>query len=216
MNSKIKFICLIILIIIGCALSISLIEFRNKSISLMNQSELDLKKYTKIGDVKNLNRKIEFSKESTLPNTNDLTNQKNAHSDITTSIYVEVKERTKSKQKIRIYARIENTSWLNRIVVDGPDIGLLEQLIEQPKYEQINNMATFTKNQTMGVRGSVFWPKEIHLATADFEIPFPAKLNYEISTYFIENLLDKKNAKSVRDSIFLDANFINKLSIVNN
>ena len=216
MTIKIKFIILIILIVIGCALSISMIEFRNKSILLMKQSELDLKKYTKIGDANNLNRKVEFPREATLSNTNGSTSQKNAHSDISTSIYMEVKERTGNKQKIRMYARIHNTSWLNRIVVNGPDIVLLEQFIEQPTSEQIKKMTALTKNQTMGVRGAVFWPREIHLATADFELPFPANLNYEVVTIFFENLLDKKNAKSIHDSIFLDANFINKLSVVNN
>jgi hypothetical protein len=107
-----------------------------------------------------------------------------------------------------------NVGWLSRVFINGPSAAIFEKWEETPSSEQIRNMIYSTMVSHFFDGNVVLWPRQTRLVYTDFVLPYPMKLDFEVSSFFLEDWPDKEKIKSVRDSIDLHGADLDAVKVV--
>lgn len=170
--------------------------------------------YWMIGSPESLKRQAALGTTMTQDRARGVSPKFEATSSIETLIFLQVRDRKEKTQKVRIYIATRNASWIRRIQISGPSAEIFEKWKESPSIEQVRGMIYSTIETDSSGSDVTLWPRQARLIYADFVFPYPMKLDFTASSYFIENWNDEEKAKSVRDSVLLRAEDLNATKVL--
>lgn len=144
---------------------------------------------------------------------NQTRTQKVVKSEAEVLIYLQVKERLADKQKIRIFVLIQNGSWIKKLILNEPDIQIIEKFETVPSNEQISNMIFKSKNPSNNLKSFALWPMQSYVAHADFELPFPSSTDINVYSFLFENGLEQSDVKQITDNVLVRKSDLNAMSV---